>query len=1325
MGKRLFKLGGAAIIALALGQTAAYTQPQLVHYWNFNTTTSQAALLTPSQTSVAGASITPIAVGASAINVTGGTGQNFNVANLNARNGDASGTHLRFDNPAGSELEFALPTTGYQDAMVKFATRRSGSGAGIQNWSYSTDGGVTYTFLRVINPVDGDPTLDSLDFSPINAADNNPNFRVKVAFAAGSGGSVGNNRFDNFTLEGTSAGGPDTVAPRTNFTPANNAVNVAVNGPITIGFNEPVRRINNSLITSANVASLVELRLNGSTGALVPFTASFANNNLITVTPSATLQNRQQYYVALKADSVEDFSNNAIARRDSSRFTTIALQTRFNAGDMVFVAYRMNATNTEDEVALLPLVDILPGTFIQLTDAKFTTNTPGQCAGGITWTAPLNECTPAGTIITIQTSALVTNRGTVTGSGFGLSSGGDQVIVYTGTPAAPTYITALTSNDWIAANTACGGSLSMIPIGLRDGLSSINMSTAPGNVAGNSANAYYNGTQTGTPAQIRVAALDPANWVTAASGTAAQTWPAYSFPAPPVVTNASVLSATSIRLIFNTALDAASATSVANYTGIAGISSASMTSNGPARDTVTLSFSTPFTPAASYTLTVDNIRDTGNKPMACAYVFDFTYNPSVAFASNFIVTGEGVGTLNFQLNLTNPAPGSVELAVLGRAFSTAGANDYTLSTQRITFPGTSNTYNVAIPITVDKADEQTAEYFVVALRNPLGYAITGDTLATIYIKDTDRKAPAPTNSINLQYVGSFDPSGSNTSTCEVVAYDPNSRRLFTSSAVAGFLDIVDFSNPAAPVLIRSVDIKPYGGITSVAVKNGIVAVASPNANEQLPGSVLLMDTAGKLIKQLTVGALPDMVCFTPDGKKILTANEGQPSTDYSVDPEGSVSVIDVSAGAANATQSNVTTLGFVPFNATEALLISRGIRKTKSASTLAQDLEPEYIAVSPDSRKAWVTLQENNAIAEIDLTANKVADIWALGTKDLNVPGNGIDASDNNNEVLIANWPVKAYYTPDGVAHFSVNGSNYLVTANEGDEKEYTGFVERTTVGAADYKLDPGRFPNAAMLKQSYNLGRMRVTNLNGDIDGDGDFDEIYCLGSRSFSIWNADSRILVYDCGDDFERFTSMTPAFAPLFNSDHESNSPKSRSRAKGPEPEGVAVAEVGGRKYAFITLERIGGVMVYDVTNPQAPSFVDYKNPRSSTAYTGDHGPETMAFIADSVSPNRKPYLIVANEISGTLSIFEVVNNNPPVPNGVAGPVAGPVTFNVFPNPAKGKTVFFNRIADVEVRDIKGAVKFKGDRQLKLDIGGYVPGVYFVRTADGASAKFVVTE
>jgi len=1292
----------------------------LVHYWNFNSNATVTSLLTPSHSVVTGAAISAVAGGISAIDAVGGTGQNFNVSNLNARNGDLSGTHLRFNDPIGGALVFSLPTTGYKDVTVKFTTRRSGSGAGLQYWSYTTDG-TTYVPYDTIRPIDGDPVLQTLDLTAITAANNNANLKLRVSFAQGTGGAVGNNRFDNFTLDAYPVSGTDNVPPVAVFSPANQAQNVAIAIRPTLTFNEPVRLVNDNPITNANAASLVELRLNNRQGAVVPFTATYTANTL-TIIPAAALLNGQQYYVSLLGNTVEDFSNNAIVNTDSAKFTTITLQTAFNAGDMVFVAYRMNATNAEDEVALLTLVDVLPGTMIQLTDAKYTTNTPAQCANGITWTAPANECITAGTIIKIQTSALIADKGTVTGSGFGLSSGGDQVIVYTGTPASPSYITALTSIDWVATNTVCNGSVSMIPAGLADGVSAANLSTAPGNTAGNTANAYYNGTQTGTAAQLRAAILNPANWISAASGTAPQVWPAYHFPAPPTVTNASILSNNSIRLIFNNDLNAVSATNIANYTGITGLTTATVTSNGSAADTVVLTYSTAFASGATYNLAVRNIVDAGNVSMACAFNYRFSYNSQLSFASSFVVTDENVGTLNFVLNLTNPAAGSVDLVVLGAPHSTAGPADFVLASQTINFTGTAATHTISIPITDDLLDEQTAEYFVLALRNPVSYAIVGDTLATIYIRDNDRVAPVPNTNIGLQYVGSFDPSGNNTSTCEVVAYDSVSRRLFSSSAISGFLDIIDFSNPAALRVIRSIDIKPYGGITSVAVRKGIVAVASPNANEQLNGSVLFFDTAGVFIKQLTVGALPDMICFTPDGTKVLTANEGQPSADYSVDPEGSVSIIDITAGVANLSQSAVTTLGFTGFNAQAATLIASGVRKTKASSTLSQDLEPEYIAVSTNSQKAWVTLQENNAIAEINLQTGTITDIWALGTKNFNAAGNGFDASDNNNEVLIANWPVKAFYIPDAVAHFSVNGTNYLVTANEGDEKEYGGLVERTTVGAADYRLDPVAFPNAATLKQSNNLGRMRVTNLNGDTDNDGDFDEIYCLGSRSFSIWNADSKSIVYDSGDDFELYTATAPSIAPLFNSDHESNSKKSRSRAKGPEPEGVTIATIGGKKYAFVSLERVGGVMVYDVTDPANAHFVDYKNSRSVSAYTGDHGAETLIFIADSTSPNGKNYLVVANEISGTLTVFEVVNNQP---NTVAGPGSKVPTFNVFPNPATRDIVYFNRIADVEVVDIKGAVKFKGKNALTLDVSNYPAGVYFVRTQDGATVRFVVAK
>ena len=1286
--------------------------PVLIHYWNFNDNASIAAITTPSQTVVTGAAITHITGGTSLIDPAGGTGQNFNVLNLNARNGDLSGTHLRFNNPIGGQLQFDVPTTGFENISIKFATRRSGSGAGTQVWTYTIDGTNYLPFTNVI-PNDGDPALATLDFTAITAVNNNANFKLRVAFEQGTGGTVGNNRFDNFTVDGNAIGGGDAIAPVVTFSPMNNTTNVVITVNPTVSFNENVRLVSNDPITNANAASLVELRLNNATGALVPFTTMFGNNT-ISIIPTVALLNNQQYYVTLLPNTVEDFSNNAVTVTASSTFTTIAVQTQFQAGDLVFVAYRMNATATEDEVALLTLVDIEPGTFINLTDAKYTTNTQPQCANGIVWTLGANECMPAGSIISIQTSALIANKGTVTGSGFGLSSGGDQVIVYTGTAAAPNYITALSSNGWVASNTSCSGSLSMIPAGLVDGTTALNTSTAPGNVAGNAVNAYYNGTQTGTPAALKAAILNPANWVAIDGGTAPQTWPTWNFPSTIQVQNAVVLTNNTIQITFNQNVNVASAQTLANYTGVANLTSAVALNN-----TVTLTYGTPFTAATNYTLVVDNVQNANNVPMSCPFTFTFGFNTTVSFASAFVKVNENAGTLNFNITLSSPAVSSVNLVVKTAPFSTAEANDFTLTTQTLNFTGSSSlTQTITIPIVDDTTVEQQAEYFVLSLENPIGLTITGPTFATVYIIDNDNVAPTPSLEIELNYVGSFDPSGTNTSTCEIVAHDPTSQRLFTTSAVAGFLDIINFSNPAAPAIVSSINMNPYGGVTSVAVKNGIVAVASPNADETLNGSVVFFDTNGVFLKQVTVGALPDMIVFTPDGTKVLTANEGQPNANYSIDPEGSVSIIDISGGIPTLTQANVTTLLFTQYNTQEAALIASGVRKLKLSSTLSQDFEPEFISISANSQKAWVTLQENNAIAEINLTNNTYTGVWALGTKDMSLPGNGFDASDNNNEILIANWPVKAFYLPDAIASYTIGGTTYLVTANEGDEKEYTGLNERTTVGATTYELDATIFPNAAVLKQSHNLGRFRVSNLNGNLDTDPQFEEINCVGARSFSIFNTTTQQIVYDSGDAFERYTAAN--FPTIFNADHESNTPKVRSRAKGPEPEGVTVATIAGQTFAFIALERIGGVMVYNVTNPNNPTFVDYKNSRSTSAYAGDHGAEGIIYIAPADSPTTSGYILVSNEVSGTITIFEVDATTLATPDFVNN---NPKTFVVFPNPSNAGMVYFNRMADIELFDNTGKLIYQAKDAQTIDTSKLTTGMYFVKTSEGIVTKMMV--
>ncbi|WP_294822658.1 choice-of-anchor I family protein [uncultured Flavobacterium sp.] len=1304
------------LLLLGLGLASQFSGAQtLLHNWHFNDLGSgniATALSTDFSIVTGTKSITYPGTGSGVMDDVDGS-------TVNALAGQAAGKGIRPRNPADTrQLLIAFPTTGYENIVMKFATTRTNQGASQQLYSYSLDGGATFSTANLpvttFNPSADTYATVTLDFSAIEGADNNPDFVVKINFGGSTAmGSSGNNRFDNITVHGAAMEGTeDTMPPTVVFSPGGSQANVAVNTHPTLTFSEAVRLINDSAIDNTNVDALVELRLDNATGALVPFDATISGN-VITITPAAPMLNSQQYYAALLGNTVEDMSGNAITSALSATFTTIAQQSPIGTGDMVFVGYRMNSTDTEDQVALLTLVDIAPGTFITLTDSKYTSNAQPQCADGITWTA--TTCVPAGTVITIETENFVASTGIVAGGGFGLSSNGEQVIVYTGTAAAPNYITALTTNGWLAANTNCTGSNSMIPAGLTDGTNALNASTAPGNNAGNTVNAYYNGTMQGTPAQLKASILNPANWTGTPGSTAPQTWPTWAFPSSPAVQSATVMNSTTIQLVFNNELDAASAEAIANYTGVTGLASAVVNGN-----TVTLNFTTPFAASTDYVLTVNSIEDENGLTMACAYTFSFDYNTTLSFDEEFYVVNENEGTLTIMLNLENPAAASVNLVVKPAPFSTATAGtDFTFNTTTVAFSGTSElSHAINIPIIDDNEEEQHAEYFVLSLEDANGLAIEGETFATIYIKDNDRVAPEPNHSIELDFITSFDPSVGSDSTCEIVVYDAASQKLFATSAVEGRLDIINFANPEAPITIGSIDMNTYGGVTSVAVNNGVVAVAAPNVQQHENGKVVFFNTNGDLLKQVIVGALPDNISFTPDGSKVLTANEGQPNSDYSIDPEGSVSIIDISGGIETLTQDDVTTLLFTDYNAEEAALIASGVRKLKLTSTMSMDFEPEYITTSANSEKAWVTLQENNAIAEIDLTNNTIADVWALGTKDMSLPGNGFDVSDNNSEVLIANWPVQSYFIPDGVATYTANGANFIITANEGDEKEYTGFEERTTIGANAYQLDAAAFPQAAMLKKSHNAGRLRVTNLNGNNDADAEFEQIFSVGTRSFSIFNADTKTIAYDSGDDFEMYTAQE--WPLLFNADSEdSNTPKSRSRSKGPEPEGVTVAQIMDKTFAFIGLERIGGVMVYDVTDPANVQFTDYKNSRMDTEYGGDNGPEGIIFISAADSPDNKPYVIVANEISGTLTVFEVNTEN----LGTGDFSNKPKAFVVFPNPSNGGIAYFNRAADIELYDYSGKLILKEKQALKIDTSSLASGLYLVKTSEGITKKLLV--
>lgn len=510
-------------------------------------------------------------------------------------------------------------------------------------------------------------------------------------------------------------------------------------------------------------------------------------------------------------------------------------------------------------------------------------------------------------------------------------------------------------------------------------------------------------------------------------------------------------------------------------------------------------------------------------------------------------------------------------------------------------------------------------------------------------------APGLARSIELRHLASFRTGVFDESAAEIVDYDPRTRRMVAIGADEAVLRVVDISDPTAPVELDPIDLTPWGAVVnSVAVRDGLVVVAVEAAFRQDPGSAVFFTVDGEYLASVPVGANPDMLTFTPNGRRVLVANEGEPSSYLpgGVDPEGTISIIDLPGRIATLGEDDVRTVGFTDFNegGPRHDELDPAIRIFGPGASVAQDLEPEYIAVSPDSQTAWVALQENNALAIIDIADGTVTELVALGRKDHRLPGNALDASDEDGIINIANWPVYGLYMPDGIAAYRSRGETFVVTANEGDARtDWPGYDEEARV--EDLELEPAGFPgwDLGELQAPENLGRLTVSIASGDPDGDEVYEELYAFGARSFAIWTADGE-LVFDSGEDFEQITAA--AFADDFNSTNsENDSFDGRSDNKGPEPEGVEIGEVRGRTYAFIGLERTGGVMVYDVTDPTDPTFVQYTNPRhfdgdpeADTA--GDLGPEGLTFVPASASPIGNPLLLVGNEVSGSVSIFEVV-------------------------------------------------------------------------------------
>ncbi len=534
---------------------------------------------------------------------------------------------------------------------------------------------------------------------------------------------------------------------------------------------------------------------------------------------------------------------------------------------------------------------------------------------------------------------------------------------------------------------------------------------------------------------------------------------------------------------------------------------------------------------------------------------------------------------------------------------------------------------------------------------------------------------AQQGALSLGLIGRYESGVFGKSAAEIVDYHVASHLAFVVNAQSGMVDAISLESVETQAVdaaeastlsnlekVYSLDVATdaeltgLGSVNSISIYGDLLAAAVERADDvgnatQGNGVIAfyqLSDVdAPSFIKTVNVGALPDNVVFTHDGTKVIIANEGEPNDAYTVDPEGSISIIEV---VDNIPADIATLITFNEFDAGNARHdeLSDLIKLNGPGASVSEDLEPEYIAVSKDNQYAYVSLQENNAIAVINLADNTVEAINALGLKDYGKAGNEIDASDKDDAINITAYEgVYGMYQPDTIASYQWRDQDFIVTANEGDARDYDGFSEEER--AEDLLLDPNH-PQILTAQDKTQLGRLKITTSMGDDDGDGDMDKIVSYGARSFSIWTHDGQ-QVFDSASQFERITAAI--LGDNFNNHNEESKGDSRSDDKGPEPEALAIGEIGDKKYAFIGLERTGGFMVYDITNPFDVSFIDYVINRDfdidfeidgddisgQPELAGDLGPEGMKFIGADMNLTGKPLLVIGNEVSGTTSVYQL--------------------------------------------------------------------------------------
>ena len=489
----------------------------------------------------------------------------------------------------------------------------------------------------------------------------------------------------------------------------------------------------------------------------------------------------------------------------------------------------------------------------------------------------------------------------------------------------------------------------------------------------------------------------------------------------------------------------------------------------------------------------------------------------------------------------------------------------------------------------------------------------------------------------------------------------------TAALVKDNEGIVTATNLASAITLSLNENTP-GDANSIAIdaNNQLLAVAMAATSVGEAGQIAFYNISGDtpvFIKNVTVGALPDMVAFSHDGAKVVVANEGEPNGDYSIDPEGTISIIDITNGTI---ADNALSINFQDYNNQQAELEAQGlvfanptgrtINGNLINTTVAMDLEPEYVSISKDNKYAYVSIQENNGLAIINLEDNSL-ELKGLGFKDWS--NLQFDASDKDGGVNFKSYRgLYGMYQPDTIASFSWKGANFIVSANEGDAREYffdaSDEADCIAKGGLDYDakdgclayIDESRVEDLALAanfdylnNDDNDIGRLKVTTVKGDKNNDGQYESLYAYGARSFTIWDSNG-LVVFDSGDQIARVTASVHGNA--FNNNEDENKGDTRSDDKGAEPEALTLGKVGDRLFAFVGLERMGAIMVFDITNPYDVKFQDYFYNRGlepSADITGDLAPEGMTFVPAAQSATNEALLIVGNEISGSIAVWEI--------------------------------------------------------------------------------------